>query len=84
VKRNASLNAPTERFKFDAGEPQDGLLEQSTHPDFFSLRRDESGRTRFLSGERQLEGELCERGHEAVCFIIPADPIDSQIGSGRP
>ena len=78
MEMNASANGPSERYKFGLGEAKDRLLEEPANPGFFPFWRDESGRSGYLSGERQLEGELGECDHEAVCRIIPTDLISAK------
>src|ERR1035437_72824 len=83
VQVRAADNRPPQPFQLDTGETEHSLLEQSTHPDLFAIRRDEGRGAGLVGGERQIESEARECNHEAVGCIVPPNLIGCQIGTGR-
>src|ERR1039458_6121317 len=75
-------DGPPQWLQLDTGEAEHRLLEQSTHPDLFPIRRDECRESGIFGGESQIEGEAGECHHEAVGRIVAADLIGRQIGTG--
>lgn len=78
------MHVPSEWFKLDLSESEDGFLEESTNPDFFPFWCSQCGRSGDFRGERQIKREMSECDHEQVSSVIPTDLIKNQVRARRP